>query len=182
MHGLTAANLRSAYGGECMAHMRYRIWAEHAEREGFPQVARLFRSIALAEQVHASNHFAELRDFHGGEACSVAGQYGIGATAEHLEGGIAGELFEVNEMYPAYLEVAKLQGEQGALRSFRYALSAERVHAELFAQAKQAVEAGRDVELGPLQVCRVCGWTAAGEPPEQCPLCGAGRDKITTFA
>ena len=33
MHDMTAANLRSAHGGESMAHMRYLIWADKAEKD-----------------------------------------------------------------------------------------------------------------------------------------------------
>jgi len=28
-----------------------------AEKDGFPNIAKLFRAIAYAEQVHAGNHF-----------------------------------------------------------------------------------------------------------------------------
>ena len=51
MHAVTATNLRSAYGGEPMAHMRYRVWGDKADEDGFPNVARLFRAIAQAERV-----------------------------------------------------------------------------------------------------------------------------------
>ncbi len=47
-NAMTADFLRSAYGGECMAHMRYLTWGEVAEKEGFPNIARLFKAIALA--------------------------------------------------------------------------------------------------------------------------------------
>ena len=58
---MTQDALVSSYGGESMAHMRYLIFADIAEREGFKNVARLFRAIAFAEQVHARNHYQRLR-------------------------------------------------------------------------------------------------------------------------
>lgn len=45
-----------------MAHTRYQVFAETAEKEGLPNAARLFRAIAYAEEFHASNHFKRLRD------------------------------------------------------------------------------------------------------------------------
>ena len=57
MNKMTAENLRSAFGGESQASMRYKIWAEKAEKDGFPTVARLFRATADAEKVHATLHF-----------------------------------------------------------------------------------------------------------------------------
>lgn len=56
-NAMTSEFLHSAYGGESMAHMRYLIWGDMAAKEGFPNVARLFRAISDAEQVHATNHF-----------------------------------------------------------------------------------------------------------------------------
>lgn len=182
MHDMTAANLRSAYGGESMAYMRYEAWGAKAEGDGFPNVARLFRAIAYAEQVHAGNHFAELRDERGGYLVASMAEFGLGSTSDNLQGGIDGESFEINEMYPAYLETARSQQEKGARLSFHYALSAEKIHARMFADAKEAVDAGRDIELGPVQVCEVCGYTAEGDAPDRCPICGATRESFRTFA
>lgn len=183
MHSITAANLRHAYGGESMAHMRYKVWGDKAEQEGFPNVARLFRAIAAAETIHATNHFKELgadkKDF----LCASMAVFGLGNTSQNLQGGIDGETYEVNEMYPTYLETAKFQAEQGARLSFHYALSAEKTHAALFQKAKATIDSNRkDVELGPIQVCGVCGWTLEGDVPDKCPICGVSRDKFRTFA
>ena len=62
MNEMTATNLRSAYGGESQANMRYKVWGARAREEGFPNVARLFEAIAYAEEVHAGNHFHALAD------------------------------------------------------------------------------------------------------------------------
>lgn len=95
MHEMTKANLEAAFAGESQAHMRYLAFAAAAEKEGRPNIARLFRAIAYAEQVHAINHLRELA--------------GINDTKANLQGAIDGENFEVAEMYPAYDAVAKLQ-------------------------------------------------------------------------
>ena len=47
-NAMTSDFLHSAYGGESMAHMRYLIWADVADKEGFPNVGRLFREIGRA--------------------------------------------------------------------------------------------------------------------------------------
>ena len=182
MHPMTAANLRNAHGGESMAHMRYGVWGDKAAKDGFPNTARLFKAIALAETIHASSHFRELGDEAGDFLCASMAVFGLGTTSQNLQGGINGETFEITEMYPVYLESAKFQKEKGAERSFNYALSAEKTHAALFQKAKEAVDAGRDVELGPVHVCSVCGWTHEGELPDTCPICGAKKDKFQTFA
>jgi rubrerythrin len=162
--------------------MRYLTWGNKAEKDGFPNVARLFRAIAHAERIHATNHFAGLRGENGDYLVSSMAPFGTDRTSVNLVGAIGGETFEVEEMYPAYLETALRQGERVAVVSFNYALEAEKTHAALFAQAKEAVDSAGDAALGPVQICDVCGWTHEGEAPEECPICGAKRDKFTTFA
>ncbi len=181
MREMTATNLRSAFSGESMAHMRYLRWADRAEEEGYPNVARLFRAISHAERVHATNHFNELKNESGDFPVTAAGGFGVGSTSDNLQGAINGENFEINEMYPAYLAVAELQGEKGAIRSMNFAISAEKIHSAMYQEAKQSVDAGRDKELGPIRICGVCGYTAEGEIPQRCPVCGAGRDKFDSF-
>ena len=182
MRSMTAANLQSAFGCESMAHMRYLVWAEKAESEGFENVARLFRAISRAEQAHATWHFRAMRDVVGDAAVTAGGGFGLGATSENLAGAIEGQLFEVNEMYPAYLAVAETQSEKGAVRSINYALAAERIHAAMYAEAKQAVDEGKDYEVGTIQICSVCGHTMVGDAPDRCPICSAAQKAYVAFA
>ena len=167
MRKMTEANLWTAFAGESQAHMRYLIFADKAEKGGHPNVARLFKAIAFAEQVHATNHFKTLD--------------GIDTTAGNLQTAINGETYEVEEMYPAFRAVAELQGEKGAVRSTGWALEAEKVHAALYSDAKTSVEGGDDVEIDELLICEVCGWTGTGEKPDRCPICGAKAERIRTF-
>lgn len=167
MRRMTEEDLKAAFAGESQAHMRYLIFAQKAEEEGYPNIARLFRAISFAEQVHATNHFRALGD--------------LGSSADNLDAAIGGETFEVEEMYPAYDAVAELQGEKGARRSIRYALEAEKIHAAMYSKAKEAVKSGKDLEVGQIYICEVCGYTGEGEPPDRCPICGATKDKFRTF-
>ncbi len=182
MNEMTASNLRSAFGGESQAHMRYKVWGARAEEEGFPNVARLFRAISFAEEVHASNHFRELAQVPGDFLVPAMAGFGLSETSENLQGAIDGENFEINQMYPAYIAVAKDQKESGGMRSFHYAIEAERIHSALFTEAKQAVDAGEDMDIETVQICDVCGHTRIGEAPERCPVCGKPREVFHAFA
>jgi rubrerythrin len=147
--------------------MRYLIFSEVAEKEGKPNVARLFKAIAYAEQVHASNHLKELS--------------GIGKTTDNLDVAISGETFEVEEMYPAYNAVAKLQNEKGAEKSTHYALEAEKIHAQMYKKAKESAAKDEDIKLDKVYICPVCGYTVEGEAPEFCPVCGVKKDAFKEF-
>lgn len=167
MRKMTEDNLRSAFAGESQAHTRYMIFANKAEQEGFPNIARLFRAIAYAELVHASNHY------------KVLGM--VRTTPENLQVAIDGEVFEVDEMYPAYNNVAKLQKETGAERTTGWALEAEKIHISLYQKAKQAADRKEDVTIGPIYVCELCGYTVEGALPERCPICNAPKNKFREF-
>ncbi|WP_099211061.1 rubrerythrin family protein [Thermococcus henrietii] len=164
---MTKKFLEDAFAGESMAHMKYLIFAEQAEKEGFPKVAKLFRAIAYAEFVHAKNHFIALGK--------------LGKTEENLKEAIAGETFEVEEMYPVYKNAAEFQGENEAVRSTHYALEAEKLHAELYEKAKETVAKGEDIEVKKVYICPVCGYTAVDEAPERCPVCGLPGEKFVVF-
>ena len=103
MHKMTQQNLQSAFAGESQAHMKYALFSDVAEKEGKPNIARLFKAISYAELVHAKNHLTVLG--------------GIKKTADNLETAIGGETFEVEEMYPVYNNDARLQNEKEAEKS-----------------------------------------------------------------
>src|SRR5512136_315809 len=115
---MTEDNLKTAFAGESQAHMRYLIFSKRAEAEGLPNVARLFEAISFAEQVHATNHYDALTLIRG--------------SSDNLQVCIDGENYEINEMYPAFHAVAKLQEEKGAMQTFNYAWQAEKIHSSMY--------------------------------------------------
>jgi len=167
MKKMTEANLLAAFAGESQAHMKYLNFADQARKEKFPNIARVFEAAAYAEQIHASNHLKVLGGIHD--------------TAANLGVGLGGENFEIEEMYPAYKAVAEAQGEKQALRTMNWALEAEKTHAEIYAAAKQKAEIKVDIDGKDIWVCTVCGYTAEGDGPDVCPVCGVKHDKFRKF-
>src|SRR5512136_1756517 len=167
MRIMTERNLHEAFAGESQAHMKYNIWADKAEAEGKKEVARLFRAVARAEKVHATNHLRTLGLIKG--------------SVDNIQGGIDGETYEITEMYPAFKAVAELQEEKGAVRSTHWALETEKIHAQMYSKAKGAVESGKDAQFGEIWVCPVCGYTGEGEAPDLCPICNAKKSTFKKF-
>ncbi|MCA1765616.1 MAG: rubrerythrin family protein [Desulfobulbaceae bacterium] len=181
MHQMTEQHLINAFGGESMANMRYLHFGNQAEKENFANVARLFRAIAYAEFIHAGDHYREVKHLKGGFVANSMGAFGPGDTEKNLQLAIDGETFEIEEMYPSYIEVARMQGEKGAQRSFEWSYATEKMHKKLFTNAHGHVKSGKDTELGAVQVCEVCGYTLEGEAPDKCPVCNAKKEKFTAF-
>jgi len=158
----TKENLQAAFSGESQANRRYLAYAKQADKEGFPEIARLFRAVAAAETVHAHNHFR------------ISG--GIGSTKENLYDAISGEHYEVNTMYPDFIAAAEAENEKKALTSFKWAWEVEKEHEILFQQALATM--GTSVGDSDIWVCSACGHTHLGEPPDKCPVCGAPRERF----
>jgi len=164
---MTDENVRAALAGESQAHIKYLAFAEKAAAENLTNVARIFKANAYAEQIHATNYFKILS--------------GIGRTKENLVAAAGGENFEAEEMYPAFIAVARAQGDKTAETFFNQALQAEIVHRGVYQAAGRAVESGQDAASKPMHVCSVCGFTMEGDAPDKCSVCGASRDKFVTF-
>lgn len=157
----TDENLKAAFAGESQANRTYLAFAKAAEKEGFPQVAKLFKAAAEAETIHALNHLR------------VIGK--VKSTAENLNAAVSGETYEFTKMYPEFIEAAKAEGNKAALQSFDYANKVEQVHADLYKKAAESVNAKQDMSKADIYVCPICGNTFVGEAPDRCPVCGAPK-------
>jgi len=155
----TERNLQEAFAGESQANRRYLFFAEKADKEGYPQVARLFRAVADAETVHAKNHFNAMD--------------GVGTTKENVMAGAQGEHYEFTRMYPPFIEDAERENNTRAQRSFEWANEVEQVHHKHFEGVLKALNEGTSLEEESYYVCQVCGNTVPGAAPEKCPICGA---------
>lgn len=82
--GKTEENLWAAFAGESQANRKYLAFANKAEKDGYPQAAKLFRAAAHAETVHAHAHLRALK--------------AIGDTRDNLRAAMEGELHEFEEM------------------------------------------------------------------------------------
>jgi rubrerythrin len=152
----TADNLKAAFAGESQANRMYLAFAQKAEAEKYPQIAKLFRAAAAAETVHALQHFKVLG--------------GIKDTAANLQKAIEGEGYEFREMYPGFLQAV---GSDAAARAtFKNAMAVEEIHHDLYSQALASLKQGKDLPAQDVYVCEVCGNTVYGEAPDECEICG----------
>lgn len=158
----TQHNLKDAFAGESQAFQKYRAFAKAADRDGFPNIARLFRTTAEAERIHAEGHLQALD--------------AVVSTKENLQAAIEGETYEFSKMYPPMLSEAEEKGHK-AKRMFGYAVKAEQVHARLYQTALEAVQRGEDLAEAEFYLCPVCGHVHFGKPTDPCPICGTKAEK-----
>lgn len=157
-------DLAAAFAGESQANRKYLAFAKVADKEGLPQIAKVFRSAAAAETIHAHNHLREMG--------------GIKSTKENLKEAIEGEHYEFTKMYPNFLKDSKSDGNSGAQRSFHLANEVEKIHHKFYEAALKAAKSGKDLDKKDIYVCPVCGYPAEGSAPDVCPVCGTPKDKF----
>lgn len=160
----TSENLKEAFAGESQANRMYLAFAKQAQKDGYPQVAKLFRAAAEAETVHAHAHFR------------VMG--GIKKTEENLKTAIEGEGFEFQQMYPKFLAEAQAEENKAAVVSFKHALAVEEIHHGLYNEALEAILKDADLPDAKIYVCAVCGNTVRDNAPDKCPVCSATKEKF----
>jgi rubrerythrin len=157
-------DLKDAFAGESQANRKYLAFAAKADKEGMPQIAKLFRAAAAAETVHALAHLRAMD--------------GVKTTKENLAEAMSGEEFEFTQMYPKFIEDAKADENKRALISFKNAMAVEQVHFNLYNEASKQIENGNDLPEDKIMVCSICGNTVLGDAPDKCPVCGVPASKF----
>lgn len=157
----TEENLYAAFVGEAKAHLRLMGYADKADQEGYPQMAKLFRAIAAAEKIHGVKHLKLLKV--------------ISSTEENLQRSFESETSVSENIYPEFIKQAEADGNRAALTSFSHARDAEEVHAKLY---KKAIGHMVDETEPVFFVCNVCGYVVEGDPPDTCPVCGAKKERF----
>ncbi len=126
----TFENLKAGFAGESQANRRYLYFARHADIEGYPDVAGVFRDTAEGETGHAFGHFDFLK-----EVGDPVTNLPVGDTKANLKSAVAGETYEYTEMYPGFAKAARTEGFDEIAEWFETLARAEKSHAARFTKA-----------------------------------------------
>lgn len=170
----TLRNLNTAFEGESNAANRYAIFAKAADAEGHPQVAKLFRAASAAEAIHRDTHKEAILALGGTPATFQLEAVTPASTEANLNAAIQGESYERDTMYPEFLALAKTDDARAAIRTFEFALAAEKEHAKLYAEALATLGKNAPADY---YVCNVCGMTLTELPAKKCPSCRKSKDE-----
>jgi len=153
-----------AYTGEAKAALRLKVYAEQAEKEGLPQMARLFRVIALSEEIHGARALRLLREIKG--------------TEDNLKASFESETRVAGVAYDRFVKLASAQDDKAAMLMFSQSRDVEETHARLYKEAMGHLMEERETRY---YVCRVCGYVSDGVWPESCPVCSAPKDQFVEY-
>lgn len=158
----TQANLIAAYSGECQAANKYIYYSEKAEKDGYNQIADIFRETAKNEREHAKIWFKLLA---GGE---------ISDTQSNLDDAAQGEHYEWVDMYHDFAIQAREEGFEHIAFLFDSVAKIEAQHENRFLKlldnVKNSAVFSKDGDR--IWICQNCGNVIVGkEVPNQCPVC-----------
>ena len=176
--GTTLENLKAAVNGETGASAKYTAFAQAAEDAGYTQIASLFRATAHAEQIHIGLETGVIQkvepDFVKPEPPEVEAHL----TDVNLIQGALGEIYETSDMYPSFIKKAAEEGNTQAVFVFSRAKLAESVHAELYMDAYNNIDAPDDEKY---YLCPICGYIHKGADFDKCPICWTAADKFHAY-
>lgn len=164
MHDKVRDVLHQVYTGEAKAAIRLKVFAEKADEEGLPQIAKLFRVIAYSEEIHGALALRLLKE--------------IESTENNLNQSFQSETGVAQVAYEAFIKLAYEVDEKGAAWLFSQNRDVEETHADLYKKALNDLMSDR---IATYYVCSVCGYVSDGVLPDECPVCGAKKDKFIHF-
>jgi len=175
----TIENLKAGIKGETTASAKYAAFAQKAKEEGNDTIAKLFEAASKAESIHAANHTKVLEEL-GEKMEAFKPEFEVKTTAENLQEAIKGETYETATMYPKFLEEAKAEKVEKAVKSFTWAFDTEKKHQEFYTAASEALKAHTQSTLPFVYaVCPVCGNTYDNaKVDEKCAFCQTSKDKF----
>ena len=161
----TEANLLAAFAGESQARNKYDYAASQAEKDGYMQIAEIFRETALNEKEHAKMW---LKLVNGGK---------LGNTSDNLKAAAQGENFEWTDMYKSFADVAREEGFEDIAVLFEEVGKIEKEHEDRFLTLLKKVEDDLVFKSNEetIWICRNCGHVyRSKEAVQVCPVCKHG--------
>ena len=153
-----------AYTAEAKAALRLKVFADKAEKEGYTQMAKLFRVISFSEEIHGSRSLKMLKE--------------VGSTEENLASSFESETQIAEVGYDEFVKEAEKENNKQAAEIFSQSRDVEAVHANLY---KKALNHMVDESETTYYVCKVCGYVADAILPDECPVCKAKKDQFVSF-
>ena len=165
--------------GETGASAKYAACAKLAKEKGYEQLGRLWEATSAAEQVHIRLEAGLVEEIEPGYEHPTADAPELEEIDLNLIASANGEIFETSDMYPGFIAKAQEEGNDKAVQVFTKAKLAEAVHAELYLQAYNNIDAADDDSYF---LCPGCGYIEKGSAaPENCPICGAPAKVFKQF-
>jgi rubrerythrin len=167
----TLENLQAAYRSESNAQARYVAFAQQADKEGYGEVASLFRAAARAEEIELHNDATVIKKMGAEPQAAEIKPAAIKSTRENLiDAASKGDAYDSSGAYPRFVKQAKAAGNADAATFFFYAQTSAAQHGILFQKALANLENMKG-KSRTYYVCATCGYTTEKPRPQGCETC-----------
>lgn len=175
----TAANLTEAYRFESGNSVLFTAYAKDADKQGLPKVAVFFRAIAKTASIHADN-FQKVLSKMGVIVTPSATVPTLKTPKQNLEDAMQSVRIEAGIKFAEYLDQAKTDGENNAIKVIRWAKETEQQSLQFFSNAADALLKENTNTLPPFYyVCPKCGnLYNTADPEKECSFCLTEREKF----
>ncbi len=180
---MSIENLQTAINNEATSAEKYASFAQAALAEGFDTIAQLFDAVANSEKIHVANHRNALEKLGVIAGVPQIGSFEVKTTIENLQSSIAGEIHDMQLIYPGFIREAEKEKAPAAGQSFSWALNTEKKHLNDFRQAALAISKANEKGL-PFTwlVCPTCGNIySLIDVKETCDLCLTRQDAFLGY-
>jgi rubrerythrin len=171
---VTYQNMQVTYGEAMKRAVWYERYANAATTQRLSSLASLFRAVSRSEQIHADN-FAKLLDSAGMQPKKPQiDSVSVGQAGQYLKVAVQDENAQL-DLYPSLIAGAKAEKVDEAVQMFQWDQKGDEQHSDLF---NGIFERGGKVPKADYSVCTVCGYIITSDNVNQCPVCGAPKDKF----
>lgn len=175
----TTEAMQERYADEIRAYHNYAMFSQKAIKDGYPNIAYLFTSLAESEFIHARNFRARLLEL-GTEPRLISGlDIKVSSTKSNLNAAVTVEANEIDYKYPDIVKLISPENHQQSIDVTTWAWQSEAQHRNLIIKMQKNVVrwwgiVSSKIEEHPVTyyVCQVCGSTLVEIPKEACPICG----------
>ncbi|MFX0105626.1 MAG: ferritin family protein [Candidatus Hodarchaeota archaeon] len=178
----TANNLMIGFIKESQTRIRYEIYAEIAKKENYSLIFRIFKDFANQKKEHANWFYKTLQQLKNDEVfedltVEIKNPTTYGTTIQNLESSIEEEDKEWQDLYPNFINVAKMEDYQEIAKILKKFIQTKRNHSQrlkmlLNLANRNAFFKGNKITYW---TCLACGYEVAmDELPNDfnCPSCG----------
>lgn len=177
------SNMTVAYIRETTVEHKYIEYAGKAKEDNFPKVSLMFTALSKAEGIHAANHQKVLEKLKGPYIGFPTSNFAVLSTLENLQDGLKTEKYEIEKMYPAFIEQAKAEGSDEAVETFTWAYKVEIQHMGYYSVALTTLGTGSELNMPEKwYVCPSCGGTyAVADVKNTCYFDEVPKEKFLVF-
>jgi rubrerythrin len=178
----TIANLKAAITEEGPFPDRYYKYALKAAEDKFDKIAVMFTAIAKAEVIQGVN-IKRVLDKLGVKFEPPIVDYEANSTLENLLVSYRSESYDVQVLYPDFIEDAETENVPDALESFTWAMESDNQHMGYYFVALTAFATKSELSLpAKWYVCPKCAGTfAEADVKDNCMFCKTPKSQFFEF-